>query len=84
MCFRKAYFGSHRPIRRDCVETRRRHHVHDGRLAPRRRSNERGREPQARCTAVSTGPYEPKSEDSPTPAYHKVGAWLRARAARRA
>jgi hypothetical protein len=26
-----------------------------------------------------TGPYEPKSEESPTPAYHRLGAWLRER-----
>jgi hypothetical protein len=24
-----------------------------------------------------TGPFEPKGDDSPTPAYHKVAEWLR-------
>jgi hypothetical protein len=28
-----------------------------------------------------TGPYEPKSDDSPTPAYHRLGEWLRGRSA---
>jgi hypothetical protein len=26
-----------------------------------------------------TGPFEPKSDDSPTPLYHRVGEWMRGR-----
>jgi hypothetical protein len=61
--------------------------VHDGRLWHRvARSNLSGAASLRRSMYLPylTGPYEPKSDDSPTPAYHKVGAWLRARTARKA
>jgi hypothetical protein len=88
MCFRKAYFVSHRPDPEEiCVETEPGDlTVHDGRLWHRvARSNLSGAASLRRSMYLPylTGPYEPKSDDSPTPAYHKVGAWLRARAARR-
>ena len=88
MCFRKAYFVSHRPDPEEiCVETEPGDlTVHDGRLWHRvARSTLSGAASLRRSMYLPylTGPYEPKSEDSPTPAYHKVGAWLRNRAARR-
>ena len=60
--------------------------VHDGRLWHRvARSELVGAASLRRSMYLPylTGPYEPKSEDSPTPAYHKVGEWLRGRGARR-
>jgi hypothetical protein len=88
MCFRKAYFVSHRPDPEEiCIETEPGDlTVHDGRLWHRvARSTLSGAASLRRSMYLPylTGPYEPKSDDSPTPAYHKVGAWLRARTARR-
>jgi hypothetical protein len=89
MCFRKPYFVSHRPDPQEiCIETEPGDlTVHDGRLWHRvARSSLSGAASLRRSMYLPylTGPYEPKSDDSPTPAYHRVGAWLRARAARRA
>lgn len=86
MCFRKAYFVSHRPDPAEhCVETEPGDlTVHDGRLWHRvARSTLSGAASLRRSMYLPylTGPYEPKSEDSPTPAYHKVGEWLRRRRA---
>jgi ectoine hydroxylase-related dioxygenase (phytanoyl-CoA dioxygenase family) len=88
MCFRKPYFVSHRPDPDEiCVETEPGDlTVHDGRLWHRvARSTLSGAASLRRSMYLPylTGPYEPKSDESPTPAYHKVGAWLRARAQRR-
>jgi ectoine hydroxylase-related dioxygenase (phytanoyl-CoA dioxygenase family) len=84
MCFRKAYFVSHRPDPAElCVETESGDlTVHDGRLWHRvARSTLTGAASLRRSMYLPylTGPYEPKSEDSPTPAYHRVGEWLRGR-----
>ncbi|HVP27745.1 MAG TPA: phytanoyl-CoA dioxygenase family protein [Myxococcota bacterium] len=84
MCFRKPYFVSHREDPREiCVETRPGDlTVHDGRLWHRvARSTREGAASLRRSMYVPylTGPYEPKSEESPTPAYHRLGAWLRER-----
>jgi ectoine hydroxylase-related dioxygenase (phytanoyl-CoA dioxygenase family) len=89
MCFRKPYFVWHRPDPNEiCVETEAGDlTVHDGRLWHRvARSALSGAASLRRSMYLPylTGPYEPKSEDSPTPAYHRAGAWLRARAVRRA
>ena len=88
MCFRKVYFVSHGEDPAEiCVETEPGDlTVHDGRLWHRvARSPLSGAASLRRSMYLPylTGPYEPKSEDSPTPAYHRVGAWLRSRAARR-
>jgi ectoine hydroxylase-related dioxygenase (phytanoyl-CoA dioxygenase family) len=87
MCFRKAYFVSHRPDPAEhCVETEPGDlTVHDGRLWHRvARSTLNGAASLRRSMYLPclTGPYEPKDEDSPTPAYHRVGEWLRNRTAR--
>ena len=84
MCFRKPYFVWHRPDPAEiCVETEPGDlTVHDGRLWHRvARSTLSGAASLRRSMYLPylTGPYEPKSEDSPTPAYHKVGEWLRGR-----
>ena len=84
MCFRKAYFVSHRADPAEhCVETEPGDlTVHDGRLWHRvARSTLSGAASLRRSMYLPylTGPYEPKSDDSPTPAYHKVGEWLRRR-----
>jgi hypothetical protein len=84
MCFRKAYFVSHRADPAEhCVETEPGDlTVHDGRLWHRvARSTQSGAASLRRSMYLPylTGPYEPKSEDSPTPAYHRVGEWLRKR-----
>ena len=86
MCFRKPYFVSHRPDPAElCVETEPGDlTVHDGRLWHRvARSTLNGAASLRRSMYLPylTGPYEPKSDDSPTPAYHRVGEWLRGRAA---
>lgn len=88
MCFRKVYFVSHREDPAEiCVETEPGDlTVHDGRLWHRvARSPLTGAASLRRSMYLPylTGPYEPKSEESPTPAYHRVGAWLRSRTARR-
>jgi len=87
MCFRKPYFVSHRPDAEEiCVETEPGDlTVHDGRLWHRvALSSHDGAVSLRRSMYLPylTGPYEPKSEESPMPAYHRVGAWLRGRAAR--
>jgi hypothetical protein len=84
MCFRKPYFVWHRPDPAEhCVETEPGDlTVHDGRLWHRvARSTLSGAASLRRSMYLPylTGPYEPKSDDSPTPAYHKVGEWLRGR-----
>lgn len=84
MCFRKPYFVSHGDDPTEvCVETEPGDlTVHDGRLWHRvARSQHTGRASLRRSMYLPylTGPYEPKSEDSPTPAYHKVAAWVRGR-----
>jgi phytanoyl-CoA hydroxylase len=84
MCFRKPYFVWHRPDPAEhCVETEPGDlTVHDGRLWHRvARSTLSGAASLRRSMYLPylTGPYEPKSEDSPTPAYHRVGEWLRAK-----
>jgi phytanoyl-CoA hydroxylase len=84
MCFRKPYFVWHRDDPAEvCVETEPGDlTVHDGRLWHRvARSSHTGAASLRRSMYLPylTGPYEPKSEDSPTPAYHRVGEWLRGR-----
>ena len=87
MCLRKPYFVSHRPDAEEfAVETRPGDlTVHDGRLWHRvARSQRSGAASLRRSMYVPylTGPYEPKSERSQTPAYHHLGRlqrWLRAR-----
>jgi hypothetical protein len=89
MCFRKAYFVSHRPDPDElCIETEPGDlTVHDGRLWHRvALSSATGAASLRRSMYLPylTGPYEPKSDASPTPAYHRLGAWLRNRRAARA
>jgi hypothetical protein len=89
MAFRKPYFVSHAPDRDEvCVETCPGDlTVHDGRLWHRvARSTRTGAASLRRSMYVPylTGPYEPKSDASPTPAYHKLGAWMRRRMLQRA
>jgi phytanoyl-CoA hydroxylase len=84
MCFRKPYFVWHRADPTElCVETWPGDlTVHDGRLWHRvARSSHTGAASLRRSMYLPylTGPYEPKSEDSPTPAYHRVAEWLRGR-----
>jgi hypothetical protein len=84
MCFRKPYFVWHRPDAAEhCVETEPGDlTVHDGRLWHRvARSRLSGAASLRRSMYLPylTGPYEPKGDDSPTPAYHKLGEWLRSR-----
>jgi len=86
MCFRKPYFVWHRPDAAEhCVETEPGDlTVHDGRLWHRvARSTLTGAASLRRSMYLPylTGPYEPKGDDSPTPAYHRVGDWLRRRRA---
>jgi hypothetical protein len=86
MCFRKPYFVWHRPDPAEhCVETEPGDlTVHDGRLWHRvARSTLNGAASLRRSMYLPylTGPYEPKSDDSSTPAYHRVGVWLRGRRA---
>ena len=82
MCFRKPYFVSHAPDPREIViETEPGDlTVHDGRLWHRvARSTRTGAASLRRSMYVPylTGPYEPKSEESRTPLYHRAGAVLR-------
>lgn len=87
MCFHKLYFLSHAPDPRElAVETQPGDlTVHDGRLWHRVAVSTRvGPQSLRRSMYVPylTGPYEPKSDSSPTPLYHHVGRllrWLRAR-----
>ena len=84
MCFRKTYFVSHDDDPQEvCVETDPGDlTVHDGRLWHRvARSTLAGRPSLRRSMYLPylTGPYEPKSEDSPTPLYHRLGEWMRGR-----
>lgn len=86
MCFRKAYFISHAPDPQEvCVETMPGDlTVHDGRPWHRvAQSPHTGLASLRRSMYLPylTGPYEPKSDDSPTPAYHRVAEWLRGRPA---
>jgi len=56
--------------------------VHDGRLWHRvARSQYEGAPSLRRSMYLPylTGPYEPKSDDSPTPLYHRFGEWMRSR-----
>ena len=87
MCFRKLYFISHAPDPKEiAVETKAGDlTVHDGRLWHRvARSPKTGSESLRRSMYVPylTGPYEPKTEKSSTPAYHhlgRLGRWFRTR-----
>lgn len=87
MCFKKPYFVWHRPDPAELVvETRAGDlTVHDGRLWHRvAQSGKTGWASLRRSMYVpyQTGPYEPKSDRSPTPFYHHLGRalrWLRAR-----
>lgn len=86
MCFRKAYFVSHAPDPAEvCVETMPGDlTVHDGRLWHRvAQSPHTGLKSLRRSMYLPylTGPFEPKSDESPTPAYHRVAEWLRGRPA---
>lgn len=82
MCFRKPYFVSHKPDPEEiCVETEPGDlTIHDGRLWHRvARSRFEGEASLRRTMYVPylTGPYEPKTEESPTPAYHALGQAIR-------
>jgi hypothetical protein len=82
MCFRKPYFVSHAPDPDEIpIETEPGDlTVHDGRLWHRvERSPHLGAASLRRTMYVPylTGPYEPKSEASRTPLYHRLGAMLR-------
>lgn len=82
MCFRKFYFLSHGSDPAEvAVETQPGDlTVHDGRLWHRvAQSPQMGWASLRHSMYVpyQTGPYEPKSDSSPTPAYHHVGRFLR-------
>jgi phytanoyl-CoA hydroxylase len=84
MCFRKAYFVSHADDPNEvCVETEPGDlTVHDGRLWHRvARSQREGAASLRRSMYLPylSGPYEPKSDASPTPLYHRLGEWMRGR-----
>jgi hypothetical protein len=84
MCFRKTYFISHDDDPAEvCVETEPGDlTVHDGRLWHRVARSELEGAPSLRRSMYLpylTGPYEPKSDDSPTPLYHRLGEWVRGR-----
>ncbi|HEV7734313.1 MAG TPA: phytanoyl-CoA dioxygenase family protein [Candidatus Binatia bacterium] len=86
MCFRKMYFVSHAPDPTEiCVETMPGDlTVHDGRLWHRvAQSPHTGLASLRRSMYLPylTGPFEPKSDESPTPAYHRVAEWIRGRPA---
>ena len=81
-CFRKVYFLSHGEDPEEiAVETEPGDlTVHDGRLWHRvQQSPKTGPESLRRSMYVPylTGPYEPKTELSPTPPYHHIGRFLR-------
>jgi hypothetical protein len=78
MCFKKAYFVSHAPDPDEIVvETRAGDlTLHDGRLWHRVAQSTRTGKPSLRRSMYVpylTGPYEPKSSESKTPAYHYLG-----------
>lgn len=82
MCFRKPYFVSHRPDPAElAIETQPGDlTVHDGRLWHRVAVSTRtGPASLRRSMYVPylTDPYEPKSDASRTPLYHRLGAALR-------
>jgi phytanoyl-CoA hydroxylase len=82
MCFAKPYFVYHRPDPREvAVETEPGDlTVHDGRTWHRvAASPHTGWRSLRRTMYVPylTGPYQPKSEDSPMPLYHHLGRLLR-------
>jgi hypothetical protein len=84
MCFRKTYFVSHDDDPAElCVETEPGDlTVHDGRLWHRVARSQFVGAPSLRRSMYLpylTGPYEPKSDDSPTPFYHRLGEWVRGR-----
>jgi hypothetical protein len=84
MCFRKPYFVSHGEDSDEiCVETEPGDlTVHDGRLWHRvARSQHEGAASLRRSMYLPylTGPYEPKSDASSTPFYHRLGEWMRGR-----
>jgi hypothetical protein len=84
LCLRKPYFVSHGEDRDEiCVETEPGDlTVHDGRLWHRvARSQHEGAASLRRSMYLPylTGPYEPKSDASPTPFYHRLGEWMRGR-----
>ena len=83
MCFKKAYFISHKEDPREiCVETRAGDlTVHDGRLWHRvERSSLQGPQSLRRSMYVPylTDDYQPKGENSKTPVYHYLGMMARA------
>ncbi|HXJ36659.1 MAG TPA: phytanoyl-CoA dioxygenase family protein [Candidatus Eisenbacteria bacterium] len=87
MCFRKPYFISHTDDPDEiCIETEPGDlTVHDGRLWHRVARSQYAGAPSLRRSMYLpylTGPYEPKSEDSPTPLYHRLGEWMRGRGQR--
>ena len=89
MCFRKPYFFWHRADPKEvCVETQAGDlTVHDGRLWHRvAQSTRTGPASLRRSVYVPylTGPYEPKTEESATPAYHFLGRAIRALKRKRA
>ena len=89
MCFRKLYFLSHAPDAAEiCVETEAGDlTVHDGRLWHRVAQSSHVGAPSLRRSMYLpylTGPFEPKSDESTTPAYHRIGEWLRGGAPKRA
>jgi phytanoyl-CoA hydroxylase len=80
MCFHKPYFVSHEPDPAEiAIETLPGDlTVHDGRLWHRVQASPRtGAESLRRSMYVPylVGPYEPKSESSPMPLYHRVFRW---------
>jgi ectoine hydroxylase-related dioxygenase (phytanoyl-CoA dioxygenase family) len=82
MCFGKPYFVSHADDPDEvCVETEPGDlTVHDGRLWHRvARSRHEGAASLRRSMYLPylSGPYEPKSDASPTPLYHRLGEWMR-------
>jgi phytanoyl-CoA hydroxylase len=88
MGFRRPYFVWHRPDPHEvCIETEPGDlTVHDGRLWHRAaRSEQVGAASLRRSMYLPylTGPYAPKSVESPTPAYHKVAERVRRRETRR-
>ena len=82
MAFRKAYFVSHDADPDEiCVEVDAGDlTVHDGRLWHRVAQSQHTGDASLRRTMYVpylTGPYEPKTEDSPVPAYHHIGRLAR-------
>lgn len=82
MLLRKAHFISHRPDPDEiCVETQAGDlTVHDGRLWHRVAKSPRTGKASIRRTMYVpylTGPYQPKGQDSPMPAYHRLGCAIR-------